>query len=87
MKVATDTLSRRARGMLEGQALPGYLEAHFAGSRDPYHPTRNPVGYIGRCVAENHLVGALVVDRRNRVREAASSVHGYAAKTGSIRFR
>ena len=87
MKVATDTLSRRARGMLEGQALPGYLEAHFAGSRDPYHPTRNPDGYIGLCVAENKLVADLVVDRLNRVREAPSSVLGYDAMTGSIRFR
>jgi aspartate/methionine/tyrosine aminotransferase len=87
MNLDTRSLSRRARAMLAGQVMPDYLIRHFEGSKDPYHATANPDGYIGLCVAENKLVGDLVADRINRVREAPTSVLGYDAMTGSLRFR
>ena len=87
MKLDTASLSRRARGMLEGQAAPGYLGAHFSRSADPYHPTRNPNGYIGLCVAENKLVADLVAARLDAAEPVPLEVLGYDAMTGARRFR
>ena len=87
MKLDTETLSCRARRMLDGQAAPGYLEAHVSGSRNQYHPTLNPEGYIGLCVAENKLVAELVAARLDAVGPVPPEVLGYDAMTGSRRFR
>jgi hypothetical protein len=87
MKLDTRSLSRRAGALVAGQSMPEYLIRHFEGSRDPYHPTMNPEGYIGLCVAENKLVADLVSDRLNEVLGVPPSVLGYDAMTGSVRFR
>ena len=87
MKLDTSSLSRRARGMLAGQAAPGYLEAHSARSVNPYHPIRNPDGYIGLCVAENKLVADLVASRLGAVKSVPPEVLGYDAMTGARWFR
>ncbi len=73
--------------MLEEQAAPAYFEAHFSGSRNPYHPTRNPEGYIGLCIAENKLVAEQVVTRLDAVGPVPPEVLGYDAMTGARRFR
>ncbi len=73
--------------MLAGQATPEYLVRHFEGSRSPYHPTANPEGYVGLCVAENTLVAGHVADRLDRVGKVPPEVLGYDAMTGSMRFR
>ena len=56
MKIDTRSLSRRAQDLLAGAAMPEYLIRQFEGSKNPYHSTENPDGYIGLCIAENKLV-------------------------------
>jgi aspartate/methionine/tyrosine aminotransferase len=87
MELDTHTLSRRAQKMLADQFIPEYLIRQGEGSRDPYHPENNPDGYIGLCVAENKLVADLVADRLAEVGTVPTSVLGYDAMTGSLRFR
>jgi aspartate/methionine/tyrosine aminotransferase len=67
--------------------MPEYLVCQFEGSKNPYHVTENPDGYIGLCVAENKLVADLVADRLNQIPMVPKSVLGYDAMTGSMRFR
>jgi aspartate/methionine/tyrosine aminotransferase len=73
--------------MLDEQVVPGYFEAHFSGSRNPYHPAESPDGYIGLCIAENKLAAEQVAKRLDAVGPVPSSVLGYDAMTGSMRFR
>ncbi len=87
MKLDTRSVSRRAQDLLAGAAVPEYLTRQFEGSNDPYHPTDNPDGYIGLCVAENKLVADLVAGRLNEIPMVPKSVLGYDAMTGSVRFR
>ncbi len=87
MKLDSRSLSRRAQGLLAGAAVPEYLIRQFEGSKDPYHATDNPKGYIGLCVAENKLVADLVAQRLNQIPMVPASVLGYDAMTGSVRFR
>ena len=67
--------------------MPEYLIRQFEGSKDPYDEEANPDGYIGLCVAENKLVSEMVADRLNEIPMVPSSVLGYDAMTGSMRFR
>ena len=67
--------------------MPEYLVRHFEGSQSPYDTDTNPDGYIGLCVAENKLVANLVTHRLGEIPPAPSSVLGYDAMTGSVRFR
>ena len=80
-------LSRRAQGLLAGEAVPEYLERHYQGLEEPYDPNRNPAGYIGLCEAENRLVAERVADRLHRAPRAPAAALGYDAMTGSVRFR
>ena len=47
-------LSRRARA-LQGHASP-LVQAHFRIADDPWHPQRNPGGYLNLGTAENYLL-------------------------------
>jgi aspartate/methionine/tyrosine aminotransferase len=83
----THRLSRRAQGLLEGEAVPEYLQRHAEGLRDPFDPVANPAGYIGLCEAENRLVAEMVADRLDRAPRTPATALGYDAMTGSVRFR
>jgi len=87
MKLDSRSLSLRAQNLLAGAAMPEYLVRQFEGSKDSYDRESNPDGYIGLCVAENKLVADLVTDRLNQIPMVPSSVLGYDAMTGSVRFR
>ena len=87
MKLDTRSLSDRAQDLLAGQAVPEYLVRQGQSSANRYHPTDNPDGYIGLCVAENKLVAEAMADRLAQVPRAPASVLGYDAMTGSVRFR
>jgi aspartate/methionine/tyrosine aminotransferase len=87
MKLDTRTLSRRAQDLLAGQSMPEYLLRDFEGSKNLYDIDTNPDGYIGLCVAENRLVADLVAARLDEIPMVPSSVLGYDAMTGSMRFR
>ena len=80
-------VSRRAQGLLSGEAVPEYLQRHAEGLCDPYDPAANSGGYIGLCEAENRLVGEMVADRLHRAPRAPASALGYDDMTGSVRFR
>jgi len=80
-------LSLRAQRLLAGGAIPEYLERHYEGLRDPYHPVENPDGYIGLCEAENRLVGEMVAERLDRAPGTPATALGYDAMTGSLQFR
>jgi aspartate/methionine/tyrosine aminotransferase len=83
----THTLSRRAQDLLAGQAMPEYLIRHFEGAKNLFDREKNPDGYIGLCVAENKLVSDIVAARLNEIPMVPSTVLGYDAMTGSMRFR
>ena len=87
MKLDPRSLSVRAQNLLAGQSLPEYLRCDFEGSKNRYEEDTNPDGYIGLCVAENKLVADLVTHRLGEIPAAQSSVLGYDAMTGSMRFR
>jgi len=87
MSLDTRSLSQRAQGLLAGGAVPEYLVRHFEGLSDACDLSTNPDGYIGLCEAENRLVTEMVADRLDRAPRAPSSVLGYDAMTGSLRFR
>jgi aspartate/methionine/tyrosine aminotransferase len=83
----THRLSRRAQGLLEGEAVPEYLQRHAEGLSDAFDPVANPTGYIGLCEAENRLVAEMVADRLDRAPRTPAAALGYDAMTGSVRFR
>jgi len=87
MKLDPRSLSVRAQNLLASQSLPEYLRCDFEGSKNRYEEDANPDGYIGLCVAENKLVADLVANRLGEVPAVPSSVLGYDAMTGSVRFR
>jgi aspartate/methionine/tyrosine aminotransferase len=87
MKLDTSMLSHRSQDLLAGQSIPEYLIRDSVGSRNVYHPETNPDGYIGLCVAENKLAGEEMADRLAEVPRVPSSVLGYDAMIGSMRFR
>jgi aspartate/methionine/tyrosine aminotransferase len=87
MSIDTRRLSRRAQALLDGGAVPEYLERHYEGLSDPFDPAANLDGYIGLCEAENRLVAEIVADRLDRVPRVPAGVLGYDTMTGSMRFR
>lgn len=80
------TLSERGRGLLSG-TTPEYLLTHFQRIADRWHPTDNPDGYLGLCVAENAIVWDLIGPRVNRSRRVPASAFAYDSMLGSERFR
>ena len=87
MSIDTRRLSRRAQGLLAGEAIPEYLQRHFDCLTDPCDPVANPDGYIGLCEAENRLVTEMVADRLDRAPRVPPTALAYDAMTGSLRFR
>jgi aspartate/methionine/tyrosine aminotransferase len=87
MSIDTHRLSRRAQGLLAGEAVPEYLQRHYEGLEDRFDPVANPDGYIGLCEAENRLVAEMVARRLDRASGVPAVALGYDAMTGSVRFR
>jgi aspartate/methionine/tyrosine aminotransferase len=87
MSIDTRLLSRRAQNLLDGQALPEYLERHYQNLSGSCDLETNPDGYIGLCEAENRLVAEIVADRLDRISKVPPSVLAYDDMTGSQRFR
>jgi aspartate/methionine/tyrosine aminotransferase len=66
---------------------PSIAVAHFHAEADPYHPIRNPGGYLNLGTAENRLVWDLLAPRLSAARPlAASDVH-YAPLHGTPELR
>ena len=85
---AAHGLSRRARRLQASPPLPEYLTEHMARSTLPDHFGGAVAGgYIPMCIAENKLVGELVIERLRQVREVPARVLDYDAMIGSPVFR
>jgi len=80
-------LSSRAESVLAVPPTPEYIDAHFANSRDAWHESDNPNGYIGLCIAENRLVWDILEPRIAQCRDLRADALSYDAMVGSHRFR
>ncbi len=80
-------LSSRGQRLLAAPPFPEYLQEHFARSDSAYHATENPTGYIPMSVAENLLLGPLLLDKMATVRGVPERVLAYDSMVGSPEFR
>ncbi len=80
-------LSRRGRQLAATPPFPEYLLENLARSQSTYDRVTNPGGYIPLGVAENLLLGDLLLDRMARVRDAPPRVLGYDSMVGAVDFR
>lgn len=80
-------LSGRGEDLLARPPTPPYLREHFARRGDPWHPERNPGGYVAMCVAENKLLADLLLPKMAECRDVPPEVLGYDDMVGSLPFR
>lgn len=80
-------LSRRGQRLIESPPAAEYLREHFARSAAPYDPELRPDGYIPLCVAENKLVGDLLLPEIGKARQVPARALGYDQMIGSRPFR
>ncbi len=85
--VSTNSLSQRARRLLADSPFAEYLLEHIARTGSLYDAATNPDGYIPMSVAENLLLGDLLIERMATVRDVPARILGYDAMVGSLAFR
>ena len=66
---------------------PIIADAHFRAEADPYHPERNPEGYVNLGTAENRLVRDLLAPRLHAPRQVTAEDTGYAPLHGTAALR
>lgn len=66
---------------------PAIAEAHYRAAADPYHPERNPAGYINLGTAENRLMWDVLAPRLHAPRRLTADDIGYAALHGTTALR
>lgn len=67
--------------------FPAIAAAHLRAESDPYHPTRNPGGYLNLGIAENRLVWDLLAPRLAGMREACQEDVRYGPLHGTRALR
>ena len=82
-----DGLSRRGAQLVAQSPVPAYILEHQARSRDRWHPETNPEGYVALCIAENKLMGDLLVPRLAVDEWPPARVLGYDSMVGAEAFR
>ncbi len=80
-------LSARGQRLLATPPFPEYLQEHFARVGSAWDAKANPGGYIPLSVAENLLLGRLLLDRMAAVRGVPERVLAYDSMVGSLEFR
>ena len=80
-------LSQRAQRLLANPPFPEYLREHFNRIDSLYDAAKNPQGYIPMSVAENQLLGNLLLERMAAVRDVPAKVLAYDSMVGSLAFR
>ncbi len=80
-------LSRRAQTLLAQPPFPEYLHQHFERVESAFDAVTNPGGYIPLSIAENHLLGDLLLERMAAVRDVPTRVLAYDAMVGALSFR
>ncbi|MDT0318298.1 aminotransferase class I/II-fold pyridoxal phosphate-dependent enzyme [Streptomyces millisiae] len=78
-------VSRQAGRLVK--ASPPIAAAHFRAEADPYHPERNPGGYVNLGTAENRLVADLLAPRLAEAPPPDAATTRYAPLHGSARLR
>jgi aspartate/methionine/tyrosine aminotransferase len=78
-------VSQRARGL--AAESPIIATTHFRAQADPYHPERNPGGYINLGTAENRLVWDLLEPRLTAPRPVRAEDTHYAPLYGTAALR
>ncbi|HMJ09819.1 MAG TPA: aminotransferase class I/II-fold pyridoxal phosphate-dependent enzyme [Polyangiaceae bacterium] len=81
------SLSLRGRRLIDNPTLPEYLQEHFARRAAPFHPQLRPSGYIPLCIAENKLVGELLLAKLDSCGPMPEAALGYDSMLGSLAFR
>jgi 1-aminocyclopropane-1-carboxylate synthase 1/2/6 len=66
---------------------PAIAVAHFAAEADPYHPQRNPDGYVNLGTAENRLTWDLLADRLRAPRSIGPADTRYGPLYGTEPMR
>ncbi len=84
---STGNLSRRGAQLADHPPASEYILEHIVRSGACWHPDSNPDGYVALCIAENNLMGDLVVPRLARDPLPPSRVLGYDAMIGAEEFR
>lgn len=79
------SLSRQARRLIDHP--PAIADAHFLAEADPYHPQRNPAGYINLGTAENRLMWDLLEPRLRTRRGVTEQDTRYAPLHGTAALR
>jgi aspartate/methionine/tyrosine aminotransferase len=78
-------VSQQAKRLLAD--TPAIAQAHFAAEADPYHPRRNPTGYVNLGTAENRLVWDLLGPRLRAPRPVSERDLRYALLFGTADLR
>ncbi len=84
---AVRTLSRRGAALVSHPPTAEYIGAHFACVDNAWHPVDNPHGYVAMCIAENTLMGDLLLPKLAPSAPPPPRVLAYDAMTGSLGFR
>lgn len=83
----TPTLSQRGARLVANPPMAEYIGEHFARSGASWHPEDNPDGYVGMCIAENKLMGDVLLPVLTPDATPPRYVLGYDAMVGSHAFR
>ncbi len=84
---STGDLSRRGAQLAAHSPMAEYILEHRARSSSRWHPDSNPEGYVALCIAENKLMGDLVVPQLAPDSLPPSRVLDYDAMVGAEEFR
>jgi 1-aminocyclopropane-1-carboxylate synthase len=79
-------LSHRSRALLQG-SVPEYIAENRARVAEAWHPTDNPDGYLGLCIAENKIVWDLLEADVRKSRDVPARAFGYDDLAGCLAFR
>ena len=83
-----DGLSQRGRRLQATPPFPEYLQEHYPRMDSVYDAETNPEGYIPMGVAENLLLGDVLLERMAAVRDVPRRVLGYGRSlSGSPPFK
>ena len=79
-------MSHRGRALLQG-SFPEYIAEHRARTAGAWHPTDNPDGYLGLCIAENNIVWDLLEGAVRKSRDVPARAFSYDDFAGCLTFR
>ncbi len=79
-------MPHRGGALLHGP-VPEYIAEHFTRIAGAWHPTDNPDGYLGLCIAENNIVWDLLEAAVRKSRDVPARAFSYDDLAGCLPFR